>query len=235
MAHIKNTSIILLTTFILSGCYTQVKVIEERPSRMLAERYSADSAQPMNDQDIYDMGYEDALRDAELHFRDFDRYRWSTRFHGDFWFSHSPMSSFHFHSYGFAYHHYYDYWGWPNFYWYHSRYHPYRWSVYHRYPVYGWGGPFVYGHPHYVVYNFHNVTGYKPSRVRTTRGSSVSMTGTRADAMVRNVSRSSGMRSTTANRPVTRTSGNTAVTRSTNVTRSTGTSGGVVKIGRAHV
>ena len=240
MAHLKSISMVLMAAFIFSGCYTQVHVIEERPARMTTDRYSDERAQPVTDQDIYDLGYEDGLYDAGLHFRDYDRYRWSASYHyAPRYPRYRPVSSW---SFGFSYGHgfynpYYDwawyghgYHPWHSFHYY-SWHAPYRWHSpyhWHRYPAYGYGGWYSpFGPNYYVVYNYYNITGHQSTRVRTTR-SPVATTATRASALTRDGTRTTGVRGSTAPQSVTR-SGSATVDRRTNVTRSGSTAPATVR------
>lgn len=68
--------IVLVSGLLLSGCYTQLKVSEPSDRGAAYEdvqpRYGHDRA--------YGTGYYDGFRDAGFYFRDYDRYRWSSRF-----------------------------------------------------------------------------------------------------------------------------------------------------------
>lgn len=105
MKTFRLTSILALAAFLLTGCYTQMTVVEPIQQRVAPEHRTAQRApeasheQPaaqhqVTDQELYDLGYEDGFQDGVLQYRDYDRYHWSTRFsYGTGFSSWHPRSS----------------------------------------------------------------------------------------------------------------------------------------------
>lgn len=207
---IKLLTLLLVFTFLISGCYTQLETIHREPPQRTVytqDRPTADRGDRYDDYyysddewAAYEEGYYDGVFDTELAFRDYrraaNRYRvhvgWSRAFYG----------------YGFSYGYYYDpHWRWAQLYdpYYYAYYGYYAYPYHMRYRHFAffyspfWGPRTVvyYNNWHYYNHqpNYAYTTGPRTSGVHRGNTSNTAVNRTRVAASGLDANRSTNVRS----------------------------------------
>jgi hypothetical protein len=204
---IKLLTLLLVFTFVISGCYTQLETIyteppqrtvytQDRPTADRGDRYD-DYYYSDDEWAAYEEGYYDGVFDTQLSFRDYNRAANRHRVHIGW--------SRSFYGYGFSYGYYYDpYWRWAQLYdpYYYAFYGYYAYPYYMRYRHYGFFHSPFWGPRTIVYYNNWHYHSHQPNYAYTTgpRSSGVHRGNTSHTAVNRTRAAASGLDASRTNR-----------------------------------